>query len=156
MGGGDIKHADSLVNLSQKDSIKLLTQLKLEKKALLATRDQLASETQVAYAAGYHTEAWNKTQRLQKIERNLGLIERSLDDLLEMMRQGIEHVAKRRTRYACLAMSKARLDTLVDILASKDISEMHDRIKIFPPRFTEMQGNQGGSVSVTLSSSKAR
>jgi hypothetical protein len=156
LGGGDIKYADSLVNLSQKDSIKLLTQLKLDKKVLLTTRDQLASETQAAYAAGYHTEAWNKTQHLQKIERSLGLIERSLDDLLEMMRQGTEHVAKRRTRYACLAMGKARLDTLVDILVSKDISAMHDRIKFFPPRFTETQGNQGSSVSVTLSSSKAR
>jgi hypothetical protein len=156
LGGGDIKYADSLVNLSQKDSIKLLTQLKLDKKILSTTRDKLASETQAAYAAGYHTEAWNKTQRLQKIERNLGLIERALDDLLEMMRQGTEHVAKRRTRNACIAMGKARLDALLDILTSKDISKIHNRIKFFPPRFTETQGNQGSSVSITLSSSKAR
>ena len=156
LGGGDIKHADSLVNLSQEDSIHLLSQLKLEKTALLTMRDQLASETQAAYAAGYHTEAWNKTQRLQQIERSLGLIERSLDDLLEMMRQGTEHIAKRRTRHACIAMGKARLDALVDILASKDISAMHERIKFFPPRFTETQSNQGGNISITLSTSKAR
>jgi hypothetical protein len=136
--------------------MKLLSQLKLDKKVLLINRDKLASETQAAYAAGYNTEAWNKTKQLQKIERSLGLIERSLDDLLEMMRQGTEHIAKRRTRHACLAMGKARLDTLVDILVSKDISEMHERIKVFPPRFTETQGNQGGSISVTLNSSKAR
>ena len=156
LGGGDIKRADSLVNLSQKDSMELFSRLKLDKQILLINRDKLASETQAAYAAGYNTQAWNKTKQLQKIERSLGLIERSLDDLLEMMRQGTEHIAKRRTRHACLAMGKARLDTLVDILASRDISDMHERIKVFPPRFTETHDNQGGSISITLSTSKAR
>lgn len=45
LGGGDIKRADSLVNLSQNDSMKLLSQLKIDKKALLIARDKLASET---------------------------------------------------------------------------------------------------------------
>ena len=156
LGGGDIKYAESLVNPSQKDNMELLTQLRVDKTALQMTRDQLASETRAAYAAGYHTEAWKKTQRLQETERNLGLIERAQDDLLEMMRPGTEHAARRRTRYACLAIGKTRLNALAGTLASKDIPEMHDRIKFVPPRFTETQGDHGGSVSITLSASKAR
>jgi len=132
----------------------LLTQLKQDKVTLQSTRDRLSSEAQAAYAASYHTEAWTKTQRLQETERNLGLLERAIDDLLEMMRPGTEHAGKRRTRDACLAIGKARLNNLADTIASTTTSKVQERIKFIPPRFVETEGKSGGTVSVTLRASK--
>jgi hypothetical protein len=156
LGGGDVEYATSLVNLSPKDALSLLDQLKQNKAALQMERDQLSSETQAAYAAGYHTEGWDKTHRLQETEMRLGLAERAIDDLLEMMRPGTEHAAKRRTRNASLAIGKARLNALADTVVSTTTSDMRNRIKFVPPRFIETKGHDGGTVSITLSTSKVR
>jgi len=156
LGGGDIEHAASLVNLSPEDTRDLLTQLKQDQVALQRNRDRLSSETRVAYAAGYQTEALENTRRLQETERHMGLLERAIDDLLEMMRPGTEHAAKRRTRDACLAIGKARLNTLADTVASTTTSEVQERIRYIPPRFVETDREGGGTVSITLSISKIR
>ena len=86
----------------------------------------------------------------------MGLLERAIDDLLEMMRPGTEHAAKRRTRDACLAIGKARLNTLADTVASTTTSEVQERIRYIPPRFVETDREGGGTVSITLSISKIR
>jgi len=148
--------AEALVNPSPNDAAELLTQLKLDNASLRTRRDRLASETRAAYAAGYYAEAWQKTQRLQQAERDLGLVERALDDLLEMMRPGAEHVAKRRTRDACLAIGKARMDAIAGVLASKSVADIQDRVRFVTPSSTVAQNNQEGSVKITLSASKAR
>ncbi len=156
LGVGDVMRADALVNPSPTDASQLLTQLKLDNALLRTRRDRLASETRAAYAAGYYAEAWQKTQRLQQTERYLGLVERALDDLLEMMRPGAEHAAKRRTRDACLAIGKARLDAIAGVLSAKNAADIQDRIKFVQPGSTVAQDNQEGSVKITLSASKAR
>ncbi|MBC8492162.1 MAG: hypothetical protein H8D43_00140 [Chloroflexi bacterium] len=156
LGGGDVEHAAALVNLSPEDALSLLDQLKQDKATLQMTRDQFSSRAQAAYAAGNHTEARDQTQRLQEIERRLGLVERAIDDLLEMMRPGTEHAAKRRTRDACLAIGKARLNALADALASTATPDMRNRIKFIPPRFVETEGHSGGTVSITLGTNKVR
>ena len=123
---------------------------KQEKAILQFERNRLASETKAAYATGSHAEILEKVHRLQKTERKIGLAERALDDLLERMRPGSEHVAKRRTRDASLAIGKARLDVIADILSTKNISGKQERIKFITPRFSDIQGDSGGRITITL------
>jgi hypothetical protein len=156
LGGGDVEHAASLVNLSPEEAFRLIDRLKQDKAVLQMTRDQFSSRARAAYVAGHHTKAWVQTHRLQETERRLGLAERAIDDLLEMMRPGTEHAAKRRTRDACLTIGRIRLNALADTLASTATPDMRDRIKFVPPRFVETEGHDGGTVSITLSTSKVR
>jgi hypothetical protein len=79
-----------------------------------------------------------------------------MDDLLEMMRPGTGHAAKRRTRDACLAIGKARMDAIANVLFSRSIIGVQDRVKFVPPTSTVTQDYQNGSVTITLTTSKAR
>jgi len=97
-----------------------------------------------------------RTRRLQEAETQLGLIERALDDLLETMRPGSEYAARRRTHDACVAIGKARLETLAVSLAVEEIPNGAGRITFVPPRFTEASDPAGGNITLTLSKSKAR
>ncbi|MBW3019656.1 hypothetical protein KY329_05760, partial [Candidatus Woesearchaeota archaeon] len=156
LGAGDVMRADALVNPSPNEVMELLVELKLEKASLSTRRDRLSAETRAAYAAGYYVDAWQKTQHLQEKERELGLVERAMDDLLNMMRPGTGHAAKRRTRDACLAIGKARMDAIATVLSSKSITNIQDRIKFVPPTSAVTQDNQNGRITITLTTSKAR
>jgi hypothetical protein len=155
LGGGDIFYAGSLVNPSNSDTIELISKLQRQKADLYLERDTLASQTKAAYAAGISNRPVEKMQSLQEIERNIGLIERSLDDLLDMMRPGSEHLATRRTRDASILIGKARLDAIADFFATKDIPDVQNRITFIAPRFNDVQGNNGGSITIQLQIRKA-
>jgi len=72
------------------------------------------------------------------------------------MRPGSEYAARKRTRDACMAVGKARLETLAVPLEIEKIPDAAGRITFIPPRFTETSDAAGGRVTLTLSKSKAR
>jgi len=155
LGTGDVKRADALVNPLPPNALELLAQLKSERTDLEAGRNRLASQTRAAYASASYAQAWEETLHLQETERNIGLTERALDDLLETMRPGAEHAAKRRTRDASLAIGRARMDAIASVLASRNIAGVQGRIKFVPPNSTVAQGDSQGRIVITLSASKA-
>jgi hypothetical protein len=150
LGGGDIEYADSLINPSSGSTIELVTKLKQEKTDLYMERDRLASETKANYAAGISNWTLQKMQLLQETERKIGMTERSIDDLLERMRPGSEHAAGRRTRDASLAIGKARLAEIAEILLNMDIPEKQERIRFITPHYNDTQGESGGSINIIL------
>ena len=156
LGGGDIEHADGLVNPSSTQARELLVKLRQDRAGLQQVRDALAGQARTAYAVGTRDHAIARTRRLQEAETQLGLIERALDDLLETMRPGSDYAARRRTRDACMAIGKARLETLAPLLDVGEIPNAAGRITFVPPRFTEASDPAGGSITLTLSKSKAR
>lgn len=156
LGGGDIEKANRLVNPSSTESRELLAKLRQNRSQLRQLRDELAGQTRVAYAAGLRETDIGKTIRLRETEVQLGLVERALDDLLETMRPGSESTAKRRTRDACIAIGRARIETLFAVLADEQIPNGTGRIMFVPPRFSETDGVAGGTVTLTLSKNKAR
>jgi len=156
LGGGDIEQANGLINLSSMETRELLAKLRQERTELQQVRDELAGQTRAAYVAGTRENVIDRTRRLQATETQLGLIERAVDDLLETMRPGSEYAARRRTRDACLAIGKTRLYTLCAFLADAEIPDGAERIALVPPRFTEAGNSAGGSITLTLSKSKAR
>ncbi len=156
LGGGDIEKANGLVNLSPTEARELLEKLRQDRAGLQQARDELAGQARTAYAAGSRESVIVRTTRLQETETQLGLIERALDDLLETMRPGSEYAARRRTRDACMAIGKARLETLAAFLAIEGIPNAAGRITFVPPRFAEASDPAGGSITLTLTKSKAR
>ncbi len=156
LGGGDIEKANSLVNLSPTETRELLAKLRQERAELQRMRDELAGQTRAACAAGSRENVMTTTKRLQETETQLGLIERALDDLLETMRPGSEYAARSRTQNACIAIGKARIETLAALLEIEEIPIESGRITFVPPRFTEASDSVKGSITLTLSKSKAR
>jgi hypothetical protein len=150
LGGGDIEYANSLINPSTSSTIELMSRLKQDKADLYLERDRLASEAKANYAAGISNWTSEKMQLLQETERKIGMTERAIDDLLERMRPGSEHAAGRRTRDASLAIGKARLEEIAEILLNSDISEKQERIRFITPRYTDTQGDSGGNINITL------
>lgn len=150
LGGGDIEYANTLMNPSSSRTIQLVSKLKQEKTELYLERDRLASETKAAYAAGISNWTAEKIQLLQETERKIGLKERAIDDLLERIRAGSAHAAGRRTRDASLAIGKARLEEIAEILLTGDIQEKQERIRFITPRYTDVEDDSGGSITITL------
>ncbi len=158
LGGADIEKAAGLVNLSDPQTKALLAKLRQERTELQRRRDELAGQTRAAYTAGYRGNVTDRTRQLQQVETQLGLIERALDNLLETMRPGSEYAARRRVQDACIAIGKARIETVAALLAIEPVAggpEAAGRITFVPPRFTEAS-EPGGRITLTLSKSKAR
>jgi hypothetical protein len=155
LGGRDITYAGSLVNPSNSETAELIAKLQAQKADLYMQRDALASEAKAAYAAGIANRPTEKMQSLQEIERKIGLIERSLDDLLDRLRPGSEHVATRRSRDASIAIGKARLKAIADFLSTKDIPDKQNRITYIAPRFNDAQGDNGGVITIQIQIRKA-
>ncbi|MBN1973927.1 MAG: DUF748 domain-containing protein, partial [Sedimentisphaerales bacterium] len=150
LGGGDIEYANTLMNPSSSSTIQLVSKLKQDKTVLYMERDRLASETKAAYAAGISNWTAEKIQLLQETERKIGLKERAIDDLLERIRAGSAHAAGRRTRDASLAIGKARLEEIAEILLTGDIQEKQERIRFITPRYNDTQGGSGGTINIIL------
>ncbi len=150
LGGGDIEYANTLMNPSGSSTIQLVSKLKQDKTELYMERDRLASETKAAYAAGISNWTAEKLQLLYETERKIGLKERAIDDLLERIRAGSAHAAGRRTRDASLAIGKARLEEIAEILLTGDIPEKQERIRFITPRYNETQSDSGGSINIIL------
>jgi hypothetical protein len=145
------------MDLSPAKARELLARLRQDKADLLRDRNELAGQTLVAYTAGSREYALARTRRLQEVELQLGLMERAIDDLLETMRPGSEYAARRRTRDACIAIGKARIETLAAILQVKEIPDGSERLTFVPPRFTEASDDvAGGRITITLTKNKAR
>ena len=155
LGGADIEKAAGLVNLSEPQTKALLAKLRQERSELRRCRDELAGQTRAAYAAGSRGNVTTRTRQLQQVETQLGLIEQALDNLLETMRPGTEYAVRRRTQDACIAIGKARIETVAALLQIELIPETSGRVTFVPPRFTEA-GDPGGRITLTLSKSKAR
>ncbi|NLZ05728.1 MAG: DUF748 domain-containing protein [Phycisphaerae bacterium] len=158
LGAADIEKAAGLVNLSEPQTKALLAKLRQERTELRRRRDELAGQTRAAYAAGSRGNVTTRTRQLQQAETQLGLIEQALDNLLETMRPGSEYAVRRRTQDACIAIGKARIETVAALLAiepAADGPEASGRVTFVPPRFTEA-GDPAGRITLTLSKSKAR
>jgi hypothetical protein len=148
IGAGDIQQAQALVNPSQQDKLALIERLTHTKTNLLQQRRQLLNEAQATYSSGGMAETFQARETLNAVNTQLGRIEQSLDQILEMMRPGTNYAAQRRTRQAAIAMGKARLMALYNTFTGQGLS---DRVKIAQPTFTSPQDDSSGIITISLS-----
>jgi hypothetical protein len=155
LGGGDIPRTALRANPSRADCLDLASRLRRKKGEILRFREEVAEQARAAYAAGLKSQAAESSRRLLAINRELGFTERALDRILELLRPGAERQAVRRTREACVAIGRARLEAVHRALLESGIPRLGQRIRITRPRFTAVAGAGGGKVLVTPRTKKA-
>lgn len=153
LGAADVERAALRANPSPADCIALASRFRQKKKEIAEQHDLVASQARAAIAAGLDDKARTARDRLGRLERELGLTERSLDQILEFLRPGAERQAVRRMREACIAVGRLRLDAVRDLLVEKlagsDIPNLDERIRVKRPRFVEPTAPEGGAVNIT-------
>ncbi len=93
--------------------------------------------------------------RARGLELELATVERALDQVLELEREGAERQAERRTRAACVDLANARLEAVRDAIAGH-LETPADRIRISRPRVEDAEGDAGGTITLILSPRKKR
>lgn len=152
LGQRDLSEASVRASPPPEVCLQLVSRLRTRKTMLLAAQDLLADEVRAAHATGQLAAGRQATRRLVDAQRELGLIERALDGVLDVLRPGAESRAERRTRDACQSIAALRLDGvrryLVETVDLTDAS----RIRVVRPRFDDDDLPDLGRVSAALGS----
>lgn len=155
LGGGDLALAMQRAAPRREECLGLSRRLRQRRGELLARRTELASKTRAAYGAGLVVQAHEGSARLRAIDGELGRIENSLDQVLDLLRPGADRRVVRRSRGVSLAIGRARLAAVRRYLLETDIAGIESRVRVRRPQFSEPEGTEGGTVTVMPKVSKA-
>ncbi len=152
LGAADLKVAERLANPSLPDRKQLIHELQQRQRDLLARRSVLLDEAETAYGLDNTQTAQDYTEELIALHERLGLLERSLDNLLETLRPSTDVSQKRRTREGAIALGQARLNILEQTLAAAGIpiAGTAKRVNTVPARYGKEPQDRLGSVTFTL------
>jgi hypothetical protein len=121
-GAVDLERAQRLANPDAADCRLLSARLRQRRAELARLREELASESRLAYALGRSEEAERVRERVRNFDRELGLVERALDSLHELLRPGSERRTPERSRAAALAIASERLERVRQALIARGIA----------------------------------
>ncbi|MCB9897681.1 MAG: DUF748 domain-containing protein [Planctomycetes bacterium] len=144
MGRADLDEAALRANPPTSDAQAIATGLRQRKLELLEERAQTAARARTASLARMDSEQRGLGRALVEIDRELGLLELSLDHVLDLLRPGAERRAARRTREAALAVAalrlaevRARLLEAADGDDPEELQAMGERVRVQRPRFVD-------------------
>lgn len=149
LGQADLEVARRRANPPVERSRQLVEQLRSRRRELIAERPRLAQAAYSSLLAGVHQRSDAALRVLQTTDNELGLIERSLDRLYELIEPGGEHRALKRQREAAVAMARARIDGVIRRITDRGVDPA--RLRVRPPRFSEPTVEGGGHVRVVPS-----
>lgn len=152
LGTADLTTAQRLANPSLPDRKRLIQELQQRRQTLLVERKQLLDQAEVAYGLDSPQRSQAVTEELIHLHERLGLIDQSLDNLLETLRPGSEIAEKRRTRQGAIALGQGRLLHLEQWFAEAGIpiAGKSKRINTVPARFEKAPETELGTVTFTL------
>ena len=156
LGSQDLTAAEALVNPPVPDRQALLGQLRAQRQTALALRDQLAERAYMARVSDEPSDVRQTTGDLAAVTRQAALLDRSIDALLETLRPGTEHAARRRTREAVLLIAQTRLDIVAEILGQGDVPELATRVNVAGPSLVVAEDQRQSQIVITASEGKAR
>lgn len=149
MSSADVAHAAQRANPPLEDVRVMADRLRRDKAQLLSDRAVLAARARAEFAA-QSAEAAESVATLRAIDRRLAQIDRSLEQLGELLRPGAETQADRRTRAASLAVAEERFQLIEAALASADIRDLKERIHRTNAQFDPTDLPSGGRVVITV------
>lgn len=149
LGQADLEVARRRANPPVERSRQLVEQLRSRRRELLAERPRLAGAAYSSLLADVHQRSDEALRVLQTTDNELGLIERSLDRLYDLIEPGGEHRALKRQREAAVAMARARIDGVLRRITDRGVDSA--RLRVRPPRFAEPTVDGGGRVRVVPS-----
>lgn len=138
-GRDDIALAATRANPPVEDCLALIQKLRDRKRRLLVDRATASARATAVRRAQIDDAKRAAEYAVTAIDRELGQIERSLDELGEHVRVGAERYASRRTRAAALELATRRLEALRDALIGRGVTGAEDRVRIARPRYPKEQ-----------------
>jgi hypothetical protein len=155
VGNADLARERVAANPSPRDRRDILDRLASRRADL--ERDRLAAlaEVRASLEARLVDDADRARAKARGLEAEVATVDRALDQVYDLERDGAERQADRRTRAACVELGKARLDavraTILRALPPKDA----DRIRVSRPRVEDTDATEG-TITVTVTQSKKR
>lgn len=150
----DIELANRSANPSQAECLELSRRFRQDRKRLAVQRERLAAQAVAAFSAGFDRDAELALDRIRALDREAGMLEKSLDDTLTLLHAGAERRAPRRTRGACIELGLIRLEGIRKFLTDRGVINASERIKISRPRMTDAPILEMGEVQVILKGRK--
>ena len=148
-GRKDVARIAFRANPPRENCLALVSSLRHRKRHLFDMREKVAARARTAHDARLADDERTANRSLAAIDRELGLIEQSLDRLGDLLRPGSERRADRRTRAACLAVARARLEAArAEVI--RRAPETADRIRVSRPRYPKEVESESSEVKVTL------
>jgi hypothetical protein len=149
-GRDDVWLARQRVNPGAENAVVLADALGRRRDALLAARLDATSQVRALLASTDTDDASRAIERLRTINRQLAYTENAMDYAYDLLRPGADRQAMRRTRAATLAIARARIATIRELLIGGGRRAIDpSRISQANPQFVESPENQDGTVTVT-------
>jgi len=149
LGAADVERAEGLANPPEPECLALVARARQRKAELLRGRAVAATRARALLAVGAR-ESTAASESLRAIDRELALVEDTLDGVLEILRSPSPRQARKRTRIAALEISQARLDAITSILRETLEPDEAARLDVRAPRFEVAGGEGGGKIIVEL------
>jgi hypothetical protein len=149
LGEEDLARAEILANPSREECLELLAGLRRRREEILLERSVETARVRVAYGAGLVDRAEAVRREVSRLDRELGLIEQSLDGVYQRLRPGAERLASRRTREAAIAIGKDRIALIREHLLGEypELGE-GNRVKVLRPQGEPAAGKAVGEIVV--------
>jgi hypothetical protein len=148
-GFDDVERLTGRANPEPEHISELAGRLRVRKANLDWRRDGEAERLTAALAAGLYERAAPMTERLAAMEHEIGLLERAIDELLEVLRPGNETLAGRRTRVMTSAVAQLRLSIVAEALRERLDDDDEARVRIIAARPGDQAQQSVGGVLVT-------
>jgi hypothetical protein len=149
LGGGDLTVANERANPSIHDAQNLAEQVRQQQMNALQARSALAGQARAELAWGSSQAASTTIEQLRALDQQVAQNDDAMDRLFGILRPGADRQAARRTRGACLEYGRERLDAVKQALAAAGLTDA-DRVHFANPQFSQVPGDDGGKVVVTL------
>jgi hypothetical protein len=149
LSAGDVSQLAKRANPSTDNVQLIVAQLRQEKSQLLDRRTALAAQAKAQFAMEM-PDADATVMMLQSTDRQLAQIEPSLNQFLDLLRPGAANQTDRRTRAACLAVARERLDLIESALRSAGVQHVETRVHRTNPQFAPSGNADGGDVLIVL------
>lgn len=149
-GTGDVKFLESRVTPKPTDILGLINRYRTQKRGLMDRRIDLETRVHAAYDLGLLSDARRHSLELQRVERDVGLIELKLGELSALISKGAERRLQSRRREALVELGELRLERLRRFLGQRNIDKLGTRMRKSRVRFDEAKHTGGGRVQVRL------
>jgi len=150
LGKLDRERCEVLANPTADECRQVIKRMRVKRSETQQRRDRIAAAARAQYAVGNAAAAKQESDELRALDRELGLIERSLDRVYEHLLPGASRRRERRTQQAAIALGRARLEVVRQALLAAGVER---RIELFPARPVTID-DEPGQVIVRLRTSR--
>jgi hypothetical protein len=146
LGSADVTRAEVLANPSREDAHELAAGALQRLHELERARSEHAAELRARLLVEDEEQTALARARLSTLDREIGMTEAALDEVLVLLRPGAEQRSGRRTRRACLEIGRRRIALVHAALAELGVPDVEERVTSRRPRFEAVEDQAVGRI----------